>query len=138
MASLDRAYGLRGALIAVTIAAVAGLIHGVLASQLSWLGVKALLLVVSCIVLVIAGTVSARRSFTAACLVAMAMTVVFFLCRWAIWAVMIQEPAALIAPPWEWPGGFADRGVTWLWIVEFTVTFAAAGFGCYAGHERAE
>ncbi|MEM8842962.1 MAG: hypothetical protein AAGD47_14440 [Pseudomonadota bacterium] len=137
MASLDRAYGLRGALTALAISAISGLVHGVLASQLTWLGIKALLLVVSCVALVIAGTVSARRSPAAAWGIALAMTLVFFLCRWAIWAVMVQATPVLASPPWDWPGLFARHGVSWLWIVELTATGAAAGLGCYAGHERA-
>ncbi|MBY8974649.1 hypothetical protein KHP62_02450 [Rhodobacteraceae bacterium NNCM2] len=137
MASLDRAYGLRGATIAVGIALIAGLVQGVLASQLEWLLPKALLLLASCIVLVMAGTVSARQSVASTGLIAALMTLGFFLCRWTVWSVMTGAGPMLAEPPWQWPAYFADHGVTLLWIAEFLATLGAATFGCFAGHERA-
>lgn len=137
MASLDRAYGLRGAAIALGAAALAGLVHGVIASALDLLVLKTLLLAVSIIVLVIAGTVSARRSLATAAIIGLAMALVFFWTRWAGWSVMTDAARFASEPPWAWPAYLSGAGVTGLWIAEFTATLSAALFGCMAGHERA-
>ncbi|MEM7508202.1 MAG: hypothetical protein AAF415_15825 [Pseudomonadota bacterium] len=136
MASLDRAYGLKGAAIALGTAAVAGLVHGVLASALDSILLKVPLLLVSIIVLVIAGTVSARRSLATAALIAVAMALIFFWMRWFGWSAMADAARFVTEPPWRWPAYLAAGGVTGLWIAEFTATLSAAIFGCMAGHER--
>lgn len=137
MASLDRAYGIRGAAIALGAAALGGLVHGVLASQLEWLGPKALLLIISATVLVISGTVSARQSYLAAGLIATAMAVTFFWMRWFGYSLMSDASAFAVTAPWDWPAYLSGAGVTLLWVLELGVTFCAALFGCMAGHERA-
>ena len=61
MPSLERAYGIRGAVIAVSMATVAGVVHGVMAATFGILAVKLAVGLAGSIVLIIAGVVSARR-----------------------------------------------------------------------------
>ena len=137
MASLDRAYGLRGAVTAFGAAAVAGAVHGVLVAMTGWIAVKGLLLLIAMAVLVIGGTVSARQSLPSALIIAAAMAFLFFLCRWSAWSVISDGGAFLNQPPWAWWGYISASGVKLLWFGEVSATLAAAVFGCLAGHERA-
>lgn len=137
MASLDRAYGIRGAVIALGCAAVAGLVHGVLVASTDWLAIKILLLVAALTVLVIGGTVSARQSIATSFLIALAMALAFFWMRWAGWSAITDGGVFPGVPPWGWWGYIATSGVTGLWLGEGAATLSAAIFGCMAGHERA-
>ncbi|MEL6476263.1 MAG: hypothetical protein AAFR17_02975 [Pseudomonadota bacterium] len=137
MASLDRAYGIKGAAIALGAAAVAGAVHGVLVTVTGWLVVKVVLLAVAVAVLVIGGTVSARQSLPAALAIALAMALAFFWARWSTWSVMSDGGVFLGVPPWGWWGYISTSGVRGLWFGEFAATLSAAVFGCMAGHERA-
>ncbi|MEM8699375.1 MAG: hypothetical protein AAGF44_09400 [Pseudomonadota bacterium] len=137
MASLDRAYGIKGAAIALGTALVAGAVHGVLVTVTGWLAVKVLLLVVAVAVLVIGGTVSARQSLAAALGIGLAMALTFFWARWSAWSVMSDHGVFATLPPWEWWDYISTSGVQGLWFGEFSSTLTASIFGCMAGHERA-
>lgn len=136
MASLDRAYGIKGAVIALGVAGIAGLIHGTLASQVVWLLPKIGLLLVSVTAMIIGGTVSARQSYATAALIAAAMVVVFFWLRWFGFSVMTDGGGFATVLPWHWPAYITATGVSWLWTVETGAVMAATILGCMAGHER--
>ena len=86
MASLDRAYGTRGAAIALAMAAVAGAVHGTFAQTFDVLWVKLLIGLAGSIVLIMAGVISARRSWWGAISLALLMAGTFFVTRWSCWA----------------------------------------------------
>ncbi|MEM7670176.1 MAG: hypothetical protein AAF317_13730 [Pseudomonadota bacterium] len=136
MASLDRAYGIRGAVIAIGVAGVAGLIHGTLASQVVWLAPKIALLVMSVAAIVIGGTVSARQGYATAMLIAVTMSIAFFCFRWTGFSIMADAGTFLTIAPWNWPDYIATTGVSWLWTIETGLISFAALLGCLAGHER--
>lgn len=140
MASLDRAYGHRGALIALGMAVVAGSVQGVLAHEFDNLAAKIALGVANAIVLIMAGAISARRSLAAALGIAVAMAMCVFTARWGGWALMVDGFPGLAAflgtPPWGWPGYLADRGISPFWTVEAGSMLIPSLIGCYAGYER--
>lgn len=137
MASLDRAYGVKGALIAGATAAVAGLVHGVLVAVTGWLAIKVLLLAAAAAMLVIGGTVSARQHTASMTAMAMAMVALFFWWRWLGWSAINDAGVFLGLGPGGWLAYIRGSGVFWLWLPEFSITASAAAFGCYAGFERA-
>ncbi len=140
MASLDRAYGTRGAIIALAMAAVAGAVHGTFAQVLDFLWVKILIGVAGSIVLMIAGVNSARRSRWGTISLALLMAVVFFTARWSCWAIMTggvtELTVFLKTPPPMWPEYLAAAGISLFWIVELVSMCIPTMFGCIAGHER--
>ena len=142
MASLDRAYGVRGAAIALAMAAVAGAVHGTFAQAFDVLWVKLLIGLAGSIVLIMAGVISARRSWWGTVSLALLMAGTFFVTRWSCWAVMQGGWAGLAAlmttPPQRWPEFLVVAGISAFWTVELIAMCIPAMFGCIAGHERAE
>lgn len=142
MPSLDRAYGVRGAAIALGMACVAGGVQGVLSWQFDFLAVKIIVGLSATLVIIMAGAISARRTLSAALGLGLLMGISFFLCRWVAWALMDGGFAAaldfLAAGPPGWPGWLDSRGISGFWIFEFCSMFAPSLFGCYVGMERAE
>lgn len=141
MPSLDRAYGLRGAGIALGMAAVAGGVQGVLAWQFDYLAVKIVVGMSGVLVLIMAGAISARQHLASALGLGLLMGAAFFLARWIGWALMDAGFAGaadfLMATPIGWPGWLDARGISGFWIFEAMSMFAPALFGCYVGQERA-
>ena len=142
MASLDRAYGTRGAVTALATAMVAGAVHGTFAQVFDLLWVKILIGMAGSVVLIIAGVNSARRSWWGTLSLALLMVAVFFAARWSCWAVMTGGVTELMVflrtPPPMWPEYLAAAGVSLVWIVELVSMCVPAIFGCIAGHERVE
>ncbi|MEM7742499.1 MAG: hypothetical protein AAF409_02210 [Pseudomonadota bacterium] len=142
MASLNRAYGARGAAIALALASVVGLVHGTMAASFDYLGVKIGVGVAGAVMMIIAGVVSARRSVLAALATGLAMGCVFFVVRWAAWATIVGGPTELMTffgtTPWGWPAYLSARGISGFWIVEATSMTIPALVGCIAGQERTE
>lgn len=139
MPSLDRAYGFKGAIIAIIMAAIAGAVHGVMAATFDVLVAKVAVGLAGSIVRIIAGVVSARKSFWGAAGVGLAMGTVFFVLRWGCWALMVGDLASFLAtPPWGWPGYLDAAGISAFWRVEAVSMFVPAMIGCLAGQERAE
>lgn len=140
MASLDRAYGTRGAIIALAMAAVAGAVHGTFAQVFDLLWVKILIGMAGSIVLMIAGVNSARRSWWGTISLPLLMVVVFFIARWSCWAIMTggvtELTVFLTTPPPMLPEYLAAVGISLFWIVELLAMCVPAMFGCIAGHER--
>lgn len=140
MASLDRAYGVRGAAIALAMAAVAGCVHGALAAEFDHLWVKLALGTAGAVVMVMGGATSARQTLAGALGVGFAMGFLFFAARWSAWSLMQGGPAGLAAflgaPPWGWPGYLARAGVSDFWTVEAVSLLIPALFGCFVGQER--
>lgn len=140
VASLDRAFGLRGALISVGFAAGAGAIHGILVAGEPVLIARLGLALASFVVLVLAGVASARRGRRAAIGCAGVMLAAFLLARWGFWALMLGGAPALAdlaaTPPWGWPGALAALGAGGLGLVELAAMATAALMGCLLGHER--
>lgn len=138
--SLDRAYGARGALIAVSMAAIAGSVHGVLAASFGSVAPKVAVGFAGALVLIMAGALSARQSAPGAVMLGLGMGVVFFLCRWSFWALITGGGAGLGAllalPPWHWPGHFAALGISWVWKVEAVSMCMPALIGCLVGQDR--
>lgn len=141
MASLDRAYGLRGATIALGMATVAGGVHGTLA----WAAgdnvlPKIALGVAAAIVMVMAGAISARRTLVIAVALGIAMGVAFFITRWVAWSVMEGGvPLAttfLASGPLGWPAYLDIHNVSGLWLFEFISMMVPAVFGTIVGQER--
>ncbi|MGD1925448.1 MAG: hypothetical protein ACFB03_14870 [Paracoccaceae bacterium] len=141
MASLDRAYGARGALIAVSMAAVAGAVHGTFAHAFDFVATKVLIGVAGSVVLIMAGVISARQSWASTIALGLTMGAVFFLGRWTCWALMeggVPEAAVfLTTAPWMWPGFLEAAGISGYWIVEAVSMCVPAMIGCVTGHERA-
>ena len=142
MASLDRAYGMRGAALALGMASIAGGVHGVMASQFDYLAVKIVVGVAGAIVLIMAGAISARASMLSAVATGLAMGVLFFLFRWIGWSLMEDGPSGALAflttPPWGWPGYLTQAGISGFWAVEATSMLIPALIGCIVGQERQE
>lgn len=142
MASLDRAYGTRGAAIALTMAVTAGAVHGTFAHVFDLLWAKILVGMSGSIILVIAGLISARRSWWGATTLALLMGVLFFLGRWTCWAIMdggVSEASEfLTTAPYLWPGYLAAAGISAFWRLEAISMCIPAMFGCYVGHEHGE
>lgn len=142
MPSLDRAYGYRGAFIALGMACVAGGVQGVLAQTFDFLPLKIAVGLASVLVLIMAGAISARRSLFAALGLGVLMGLGFFLCRWGAWWLMdggfVGVLAFLMTPPWQWPALLGAAGISGFWVFEATSMFVPAVMGCYFGQERAE
>lgn len=140
MASLNRAYGIRGAAIALGMAAVAGCVHGVLAATFDHLAAKLALGMAGAVLMVMGGAVSARQSLAGALGVGFAMGLLFFWIRWAAWALMTGGIAATASfaatPPWGWPSWLAASGIGAAWTVEAVSLLIPALFGCLVGQER--
>lgn len=140
MASLDRAYGIRGAAMALGMAAVVGFVHGVMAAAFDHPWVTVPVGIAGAIIMVMAGLISARRSLAGVLGTGFAMGFLFFVVRWAMWALMRGGGALtagfLTTPPWGWPAWLASAGVDGLWPVEAALLLGPAIFGCYVGMER--
>ncbi len=140
MASLDRAYGYRGAIIAVAMATVAGGVHGTFAQAFDWLSVKILVGIAGSIVLIMAGVISARQSWWGTISLGLLMGAMFFLARWTCWALMtggtVEAGTFLTTPPLMWPDYLAAGGISTFWIVEAVSMIVPAMIGCVTGHER--
>ena len=81
MASLERAYGVRGAVIALSLAAIAGGVHGVMAASFDYLALKIAVGIAGAVVLIMAGAISARQSVWGAVCIGLSMGAVFFLVK---------------------------------------------------------
>lgn len=140
MASLDRAYGLRGAILALGLAAAGGAIHGTLAGTEPGLIAKLGLALASLVVVLVAGVASARRSLGAALGIAALILAAFLVCRWGCWCLMVADWPGLARlaalPPGGWPGALAGLGAGALAVVETTAVATAALVGCLTGQER--
>lgn len=140
MASLDRAYGTRGALIALGMASIAGAVHGVMAGSFDYLGLKIVVGVAGALVLIMAGAISARRSILSAIAIGFGMGLLFFLTRWSGWSLITggvpETLRFLSAGPWGWPGFLASAGISGFWIVEAISMLVPAMIGCIVGQER--
>lgn len=140
MASLDRAYGIRGAVIAISMAAVAGGVHGTFAQSFDWLAVKIIVGVAGSIVLIMAGVISARQSWWGTISLGLTMGGVFFLSRWTCWSLMdggtVGASNFLTTTPFMWPDYLAAEGISTFWIVEAVSMCVPAMIGCVTGHER--
>ena len=141
MPSLDRAFGYRGALIALAMAAVAGGVQGVLAWQFDYLVVKIVVGLCGALVLIMAGVISARLSLGAAIGLGLLMGAAFFVARWTGWSLMDGGVAGaadfLARAPLGWPGWLEGRNISSAWIFEAGSMTVTSLFGCYFGHERA-
>ena len=138
MASIERAYGLRGVAVALGAAALAGLVHGVLASRTGWFAASAGLVIVSGIVLLMGGLVSARRRAVTAFVIAALMVLVFFWWRWFGWSVMTDGGQFALTAPGGWPAYLAAAGAAARAGIELIAAASAAAFGCWVGHERSD
>ena len=142
MASLDRAYGLRGAVIALGMAAVAGGVHGVMAWNFDVLGVKIAVGIAGSIVLIMAGAISARQSMISAVALGLVMGALFFLGRWTGWTLMEGGPSEtarfFAATPAGWPGYLAAAGISGFWVVEAISMLVPSMIGCVVGQERVD
>lgn len=140
MPSLERAYGIKGAVIAVSMATVAGVVHGVMAATLDVLAVKLAVGLAGSIVLIIAGVVSARRSLWGAIGTGLMMGACFFLMRWMCWSLMTGGIPGFVgflsAGPLGWPAWLDAAGISTFWLVEAISMFVPAMIGCVAGQER--
>lgn len=140
MPSLDRAFGLRGAVIALSMAIVAGAVQGVLAHEFDLLIVKLALGAFNALILIMAGAISARRSLWAALGLGVLMGFAVFITRWGGWSLMAGGfpalSAFLMTPPWNWPMYLSENGISLFWVVEAGSMLIPAVFGCYVGHER--
>lgn len=140
MPSLDRAFGARGAIVALCAALVVGLVHGVLAWQFDHLAAKIAVGTAGAVVLLMAGIVAARRSPGSVLGLALIMGAAFFLARWTGWSVMdggtVRVAEFIAAAPPGWPGWLAAHGISPLWPVEAASMFAPALYGCYVGQQR--
>ncbi len=140
MASLDRAYGYRGAIIAVAMATVAGAVQGTFAQAFDWIAIKVLVGIAGSIVLIMAGVISARQSWWGTISLGLLMGALFFLSRWTCWALMtggaVEAGTFLTTPPFMWPDYLAAAGISTFWIVEAVSMFVPAMIGCVIGHER--
>lgn len=140
MASLDRAYGYRGAAIALGMAVVAGGVHGVISWQFDFLVVKIGIGLAGALVLIMAGAISARQAMFSALGLGVLMGLFFFLCRWSCWSLMDAGMdglrSFLTTPPWQWPDYLDARGISGFWIFEAVSMFVPALIGCYVGQER--
>ena len=142
MASLDRAYGYRGAFIALGMAVVAGGVQGVLAHEFDYLIVKVVVGLASVLVLIMAGAISARQHLFSALGLGVIMGLCFFLARWGGWSLMESGISGLfgflLTPPWGWPDYLSDHDISGFWVFEAVSMFAPALIGCYVGQERPE
>lgn len=142
MASLSRAYGARGVVIAVSTAAVVGVVHGTLAAVFDVFAMKLVVGILGSIAMIIAGTVSARQQVLSAVVVALTMATIFFVLRWSAWAIINDGSAGLqeflTALPLGAPQLLLEWGITRYWMLEVFSMFVPALIGCIAGFERAE
>jgi len=140
LASLDRAYGYRGATIALGMAMIAGGVQGVIAHQFDYLLVKIAVGLASVLVLIMAGAISARQQLYSAVGLGLLMGVGFFVTRWGAWSLMDGGLKGVIeffaALPWGWPGYLFQKGISGFWIFEAASMFMPALVGCYVGQER--
>jgi len=140
MASLDRAYGARGALLAIGMAVIAGGVHGVLSHAIDFFVVKVAFGVAAAIVLIMAGAISARQSMLNAVVLGVAMWLVFLFVRWCTWSLMEGGFSGLGTflshTPFGWASYLADAGVSRFWVVEAFSMLAPTVFGTIVGHER--
>ena len=148
MATTIRAYGLRGAIIALSVTVVAAAVQGILTALTTVLVLEILLAMVVAVALAMAGATSARRSRAGALAMALAMAVLFFWLRWTLWHAMSfgADAAAgfALTPPWAWPAAMdalVARGALsghLLWIMESAAVLASAAAGTLIGHEPRE
>ena len=142
LASLDRAYGVRGAALALGMACVGGGVHGVMAGSFDFLVVKLGVGLAGAIVLIMAGAISARQTLGGAILIGLGMGVLFFVFRWAFWAIVTGGlPRAgdlMTLAPWDWPAFLAAAGISGFWVVEAISMLVPAMIGCLVGQERPE
>lgn len=140
MASLDRAFGYRGAAIACGMAVVAGGVQGVISWQFDFLAIKIVIGLSSALVLIMAGAISARQSLASAMGLGLLMGLAVFITRWGSWSLMDGGfgglGAFLAATPLDWPGYLDAKGVSGFWVIEATSMFCPALFGCYVGQDR--
>lgn len=142
MASLDRAYGYRGATIALGMAMIAGGVQGVIAHQFDYVVVKVAVGLASVLVLIMAGAISARQQFYSAIGLGLLMGIGFYLTRWGGWSLMEGGLTGVIeffsTPPWGWPAYLDRNDISGFWILEALSMFCPALVGCYVGQERPE
>ncbi len=148
MATTNRAYGMRGAAIALGITAIAAATQGVLTAVTGVIALEILCAVVMAIALVIAGATSARQTWPGAAALAVFMGVLFFWLRWTLWSFMSGGAEAALAfaltPPWLWYPAMDTLSATGaitgntLWIMEGATMLAAAATGCLLGYEPKE
>ncbi|MEM9139279.1 MAG: hypothetical protein AAGB15_05570 [Pseudomonadota bacterium] len=140
MASLDRAFGYRGAVIALGMAVVAGAVQGVLAHAFDVLAVKIAIGVATALVLIMAGAISARRHLVSALGLGLIMGAACLVMRWAGWSLMEGGAGGIVAfvsaLPLGLPAYLAERGISGFWMLEAMSMFIPALIGCYAGQER--
>ncbi|MEO1492865.1 MAG: hypothetical protein AAFV19_11990 [Pseudomonadota bacterium] len=140
MASLDRAYGVRGMVIALGMASVAGGVHGVLSWSVDSVVIKFIFGCAAAIVMIMAGAISARKTLPVAIALGVGMGVVFFLTRWVGWSVMeggvSLATVFLTTAPWGWPAFLEAHEISRFWIFEFTSVMVPAIFGTIVGQER--
>lgn len=142
MASLNRAYGMRGAALALGMACVAGGVHGVMAGSFDYLIVKLGVGLAGAIVLIMAGAISARQTMQGAILIGLGMGGLFFASRWICWALVTGGLSTagdlLTLPPWGWPAFLSAAGISGFWVVEAFSMLIPAMIGCIVGQERPE
>lgn len=142
MASLERAYGVRGAVIALSMAAIAGGVHGVMAASLDHLAVKIGVGIAGAIVLIMAGAISARQSVWSAIAIGLGMGALFFLGRWCGWSLItggVPEAIRFLgAGPLGWPEFLSAAGISRYWTVEAISMLVPAMIGCLVGQERTD
>ena len=142
MASLERAYGARGTIIALGMAAIAGAVHGVMAASFDYLAVKIAVGLAGAIVLIMAGAISARQSIFSAIAIGLGMGLFFFLFRWFSWSLIMDGmPGFLVfvtTAPWHWPAWLEGAGISRYWMVEAVSLLVPAMIGCIAGQERVD
>lgn len=140
MASLDRAYGYRGAIIALAMAGTAGVVQGTFAQVFDVLWLKLITGLAAVVVLIMAGAISARRSLISAVGLGVLMGLCFFFCRWLAWGLvrggMDEAVDMALMTPIGWPAYLAAAGISGFWIAEATSMFVPAIAGCVMGHER--
>ena len=111
-----------------------------MAATLNVLVVKLAVGLAGSIVMIIAGVVSARRSFWASVGTGLAMGCCFFLFRWGCWTMMTGGvdglTSFLSAGPLGWANWFHQAGISDFWLVEAVSMFVPAMIGCVAGQER--
>ena len=140
MVSLDSSRRRHGATVALTLGAIAGMVHGVLAWRFDSLAGAIAIGLAGGLVLLIAGVLSARRCRVTALGLGLALGLVFILARWTGWSLMAGGPVMaaefLASGPAGRPGWLATPGIDIFWTVEAASMFVPALVGCYVGQER--